>query len=181
MEDSYQKILPDTAGQRTRMDPAAIQHQLGEFAAILLSQGIEELPEGARQLLCDNEYDVQRAVDHWVVTMKMPHSSVYAAEEHRLQVRFDDTYPLSAPEVVFLQPTPVHPHVYSNGHICLSTLDCDWSPAMSVESLCVSIHSMLCSCKEQEKKRPDGDLQYVRSVGGRSPKLTRWAFHDDKC
>ena len=108
-------------------------------------------------------------------------SSVYAAEEHRLQVRFDDTYPLSAPEVVFLQPTPVHPHVYSNGHICLSTLDCDWSPVMSVESLCVSIHAMLCSCKEQEKKRPDGDLQYVRSVGGRSPKLTRWAFHDDKC
>ena len=44
------------------MDPAAIQHQLGEFAAILLSQGIEELPEGARQLLCDNDYDVQRAV-----------------------------------------------------------------------------------------------------------------------
>ena len=44
----------------------------------------------------------------------------YAGETFRLQVKFTERYPLEPPEVVFVPPhTPVHPHVYSNGHICL--------------------------------------------------------------
>lgn len=69
---------------------------------------------------------------------------------------------------------PVHPHVYSNGHICLSILTDDWSPALSVQSVCLSIVSMLSSCKE--KKRPPDNSFYVKTCN-KNPKKTKWWYH----
>ncbi|CAM9157516.1 unnamed protein product [Chrysoparadoxa australica] len=76
-------------------------------------------------------------------------------------------------QVYFLPPAPRHEHVYSNGHICLSILAQEWSPALTIQSVCLSILSMLSSAT-QKKLPPDNDA-YVRRVGTRSPKLTRYA------
>uniref|UniRef100_A0A0A9HBU1 Ubiquitin-conjugating enzyme E2 W n=1 Tax=Arundo donax TaxID=35708 RepID=A0A0A9HBU1_ARUDO len=54
-----------------------------------------------------------------------------------------------------------------------------WSPAMTVSSVCISILSMLSS--SPAKQRPQDNDRYVRNCrNGRSPKETRWWFHDDK-
>lgn len=29
-----------------------------------------------------------------------------------MSIKFTDRYPLEPPEVVFLTPTPIHPHIY---------------------------------------------------------------------
>ncbi len=87
-------------------------------------------------------------------------------------------YPFDSPEVTFVGDSiPVHQHIYSNGHICLSILTDDWSPALSVESVCLSIISMLASAKE--KGRPQDDSLYVKTCS-KNPKKTRWWYHDDK-
>ncbi|KAJ1487080.1 hypothetical protein T484DRAFT_1787631 [Baffinella frigidus] len=65
-----------------------------------------------------------------------------------------------------------------NGHICLSILYDQWSPALRVDSVCMSILSMLSSA--DGKARPADNDSYVSRVGTRSPKQTRWDFHDTK-
>ncbi|VVC38679.1 Ubiquitin-conjugating enzyme E2,Ubiquitin-conjugating enzyme/RWD-like [Cinara cedri] len=110
--------------------------------------------------------------------MQGAEGTIYDKEHFQLQFKFGPSYPFESPEVIFVgQNIPVHPHVYSNGHICLSILSEDWSPALSVQSVCVSIISMLSSCKKKERPL-DNDL-YVKSCS-QNPKHTRWMYHDDE-
>ncbi|KAH6922435.1 hypothetical protein HPB50_013608 [Hyalomma asiaticum] len=113
----------------------------------------------------------------WIVDMEGAKGTLYEGEKFQLLFKFSSKYPFDSPEVTFLGPNiPVHPHVYSNGHICLSILTDDWSPALSVQSVCLSIVSMLSSCKE--KKRPPDNSLYVKTCN-KNPKKTKWWYHGE--
>ncbi|CAG5120127.1 unnamed protein product [Candidula unifasciata] len=124
-----------------------------------------------------NTNSLSSSLSEWVVDIEGAPGTLYEGERFQLSFKFTSRYPFDSPQVMFLGPNiPVHPHIYSNGHICLSILTEDWSPALSVQSVCLSIVSMLSSCKE--KKLPPDNAIYVRTCS-KDPKKTRWWYHDN--
>uniref|UniRef100_A0A8C1WUZ1 N-terminal E2 ubiquitin-conjugating enzyme n=1 Tax=Cyprinus carpio TaxID=7962 RepID=A0A8C1WUZ1_CYPCA len=116
-------------------------------------------------------------LSRWLIDMEGAPGTLYEGEKFQLLFKFSSRYPFDSPQVMFTgENIPVHPHVYSNGHICLSILTEDWSPALSVQSVCLSIISMLSSCKE--KRRPPDNSFYVKTCN-KNPKKTKWWYHGE--
>jgi ubiquitin-conjugating enzyme E2 W len=106
---------------------------------------------------------------------------LYSNKTFRLKFSFSSNYPIEPPEVVFLNnaqhEVPMHPHIYSNGIICLDLLDKQaWSPVHNVESVCISLQSMLTGNTKNE--RPPNDADFVRT-NYRRPRDINFLFHDD--
>lgn len=116
----------------------------------------------------------------WIISLVGARGSLYEGEHYKLKFKFPARYPFESPSVMFIgKNVPIHPHIYSNGHICLSILSDEWSPALSVQSVCLSIVSMMSSCKHKQAP-PDNDRYIVSCKDPNDPKKTKWMYHDDQ-
>ena len=104
----------------------------------------------------------------WHIKFVGAEGTVYAGEPYTLQFKFNSDYPIESPEVIFVGTPPDHEHIYSNGYICLSILYNDWSPALKVSSVCMSILSMMSSAAKKQK--PANDQQASAWMSRQSPK-----------
>ncbi|CAG8512671.1 7045_t:CDS:2 [Ambispora gerdemannii] len=79
---------------------------------------------------------------HWQATIMGPADSPYSGGVFFLAIHFPTDYPFKPPKVNFTTRI-YHPNINSNGSICLDILRDQWSPALTISKVLLSICSML--------------------------------------
>ncbi|KAK4478378.1 hypothetical protein RD792_013845 [Penstemon davidsonii] len=79
---------------------------------------------------------------HWQATIMGPTDSPYTGGVFLVTIHFPPDYPFKPPKVSF-KTKVFHPNVNSNGSICLDILKEQWSPALTISKVLLSICSLL--------------------------------------
>ncbi|KAA8517628.1 hypothetical protein F0562_015102 [Nyssa sinensis] len=79
---------------------------------------------------------------HWQATIMGPPDSPYAGGVFLVTIHFPPDYPFKPPKVAF-KTKVFHPNINSNGSICLDILKEQWSPALTISKVLLSICSLL--------------------------------------
>lgn len=78
----------------------------------------------------------------WVSTIMGPSGSPYQTGVFFLDIHFPADYPFKPPKVTF-RTRIYHCNINSNGQICLDILKDQWSPALTVSKVLLSVCSLL--------------------------------------
>ena len=79
---------------------------------------------------------------HWQAIIMGPSDSPYQGGVFFLNIHFPTDYPFKPPKCVFTTRI-YHPNINSNGSICLDILKDQWSPALTISKVLLSISSLL--------------------------------------
>lgn len=79
---------------------------------------------------------------NWTATISGPSDTPYEGLTFKLSFSFPNNYPYSPPTVLFKTPI-YHPNVDFSGRICLDILKDKWSAVYNVQSVLLSLQSLL--------------------------------------
>ena len=91
---------------------------------------------------------------NWEGVIFGPSDSPYAGGVFRLNIRFPTDYPFKQPHVQFITRI-YHPNINSAGGICLDILKNNWSPALTISKVLLSILSLLTDPNPNDPLVPD--------------------------
>jgi ubiquitin-conjugating enzyme E2 D/E len=98
----------------------------------------------------------------WVATIMGPPTSVYQGGIFFLDIIFPQEYPFKPPKITF-RTRIYHCNIASNGAICLDILKDQWSPALTISKVLISICSLLTDANPDDPLVQSIAHQYVHA------------------
>ncbi|KAK3802389.1 hypothetical protein RRG08_034534 [Elysia crispata] len=103
----------------------------------------------------DNMYE-------WASTILGPSGSVYEGGVFFLDIHFSLEYPFKPPKVTF-RTRIYHCNINSQGAICLDILKDNWSPALTISKVLLSVCSLLTDCNPADPLVGSIATQYLQN------------------
>ncbi|KAJ7148668.1 ubiquitin-conjugating enzyme/RWD-like protein [Mycena crocata] len=98
----------------------------------------------------------------WTGTLPGPEGSVYEGGVFNVAVNLPPDYPFSAPKITF-KTRIYHMNISDQGNICLDILKHNWSPALSLFKVILSLSSLLTDPNPKDPLVPSIASQYTRN------------------
>ena len=107
----------------------------------------------------------------WEGAITGPDDTPYAGGVFKLSISFPTDYPFKPPKVSF-KTRIYHPNINSSGGICLDILKDQWSPALTIIKVLLSIASLLNEPNPDDPLVPDiaTEYKFYRSTFNRRAK-----------
>jgi ubiquitin-conjugating enzyme E2 D/E len=99
---------------------------------------------------------------HWQATLMGPTDSPYQGGVFYLDICFPQDYPYKPPKIKF-KTRIYHPNINSSGGICLDILKDQWSPALTISKVLLSICSLLTDPNPDDPLVPSIAELYIRN------------------
>ena len=103
---------------------------------------------------------VEDDIFHWEGTIMGPTETVYEGGVFNLDIQFPKNYPFKPPKVRFTTKI-YHPNINSGGFICLDIFKDNWSPALTISKVLLSICSLLTDPNPDDPLVVDRADEYV--------------------
>ena len=98
----------------------------------------------------------------WQATILGPEDSPYVGGIFNLLIQFPTDYPFKPPKVSFITKI-YHCNINSNGNICLDILKDQWSPALTISKVLLSICSLMGDPNPNDPLMVDIANQYINN------------------
>ena len=125
----------------------------------------------------DNKFQIsinEESMTFWTAVIFGPQESIYQGGNFLVDLIFSFEYPFTPPRVTFRTPI-FHPNISTNGAVCLDILKPGiWSPLITIESLLVSIQSLLDDANPDDPLNNEAADLFVRN-----PRLYAQRAHEE--
>jgi ubiquitin-conjugating enzyme E2 D/E len=98
----------------------------------------------------------------WAGMIVGPEDTPYSGGLFRLSIYFPADYPYKPPTIKFINKV-YHPNINAAGSICLDILKTQWSPALTISKVLLSISSLLSDPNPRDPLSPDIARVYLES------------------
>lgn len=152
----------DTKPKPTKNNSTSARRLQRELAELTLDPppNVSAGPKG------DNLYE-------WVSTILGPKGTVYEGGVFFLDICFSTDYPFKPPKLVF-KTRIYHCNINSQGHICLDVLKDQWSPALTISKVLLSVTSLLADCNPHDPLVGSIAQQYLSNRDEHDKMARQW-------